>query len=1085
MSKSLRAYKLASVSLRFLLAAVTAAIGFAIMACPARAASTGQIAGIVTDPASKPLAGVTVTATSPTGVFRAVTDGQGHFIMAGVTLDTYLVTFTRQGYAMKTVAGVTVTADETVRLTIRLDKQASTLAVVRVRSVTSAFQPHQTIDRYTVNATGISQLLGKAFDTDQRRLLRTLPSVTINKSGTPLIRGGFSYQTSLQVEGIDYTEPNRSLINRFENFGNSDVLNGVASVEIIPGGSDATHGDSGTGLIAYTIKRGSYPGFGTVDLEDTFRGDLSQIGFEYGIASPNGQLSNYISYVREQGYFTYGWYGTDPAGILGDPSTQDPSFNTLFARSQQSIYTTAVFNKSWQSNQDLVDNFIYKFGENQHEALQVFVQQQIIHTNLDYGGFKSINAVPQTIFFQNNPNVNPANAPIDSLNVLFGAPPCCPNDAELAFISRFVQPTPFGSPGQPLSAPETIDSPFHALKFDYTTFWPTSSLGARVYQTAMSQSETLPSRGLYVPQSGGLRTGAAMDYTSVVRGGKHTLQFGAKYEFAVPYGELNNYVDYQGAFDGQYSAIGGTFINLGRYTHDIFADFASSCNVAAPGGPPQEHCGYLASFFPNGIPQLPIESEVPTAKQQVYGLYGQDTFTPNPRLKLLIGLRLDGYNYLIPSDPQNPPAVNGLQHQHELEPHFGTSYQLGPNDTIRVNFGRTLAIPLPSFLGLNINRAAFAQFAGIPSFDSVTGKPATYCGPAQPIVLYGNTYYAGNQACADYADQLYWLIRNARFFGQSQITYPLRGATFDNFDASYSHEFPDGVALRLTPFYRRGYDIVEQSQTLLGIDPVTGAEQLSPLVYSNLGMQKATGLEFYVTTPRHDVGWSGQFTLTYINQIGNDPPGDYLPTASVQLGLLYHSPTVAPLQSTLALSYKNKNGLLINPIFHFRSGYPYGVGVYQAYTINGQPFYIPNTNVLYPGVFSTQLAAALANPQFPGPITGPSIAAVRGADAITSGPGSLYSQPALNTDITIAIDRGVRYGILITNVTNVTAGLPAPNYAVNCQLVYAGQCSAFGTPNVQDQYHHIPVVFGSASGPYVVYPNQPPMQVRAFIQASF
>jgi len=148
------------------------------------------------------------------------------------------------------------------------------------------------------------------------------------------------------------------------------------------------------------------------------------------------------------------------------------------------------------------------------------------------------------------------------------------------------------------------------------------------------------------------------------------------------------------------------------------------------------------------------------------------------------------------------------------------------------------------------------------------------------------------------------------------------------------------------------------------------------------------------------------------------------------------------------------------------------------------PFYIPNTNVVYPGVFSTQLASALANPQFPGPITGPSIQAIRGADAITSGPGSLYSSSAVHADITIAVQHEVTYGIAITNVTNLTAGLPAPNYAYNCQLVYAGQCSASGTPNIQDQYHHIPVVFGSASGPYIVYPTEQPMQVRLFIQAS-
>ncbi|MBV9102029.1 MAG: carboxypeptidase regulatory-like domain-containing protein, partial [Candidatus Eremiobacteraeota bacterium] len=249
------------------------------------AASTGQIIGtVVGGDTKKPIAGADVVAASPSGTFHGVSDAKGVFAIAGVTLDTYTISVQAPGYGPYAVQGVTVTADEAVHLTVTLSR-LRTIGVVRARSVTSAYQPDQTVDRYTVNAQGIAQLLGKAFDTDQKKLLSELPGVTVDKSGTPLIRGGFNFQTSFQVEGIDYTTPNRSLANRNQNVGNSNLLNGVGSLEIIPGGGDATHGDTGTGLVALTAKRGTYPPGGTFDLESMAIGGGHQIGIEYGLAS--------------------------------------------------------------------------------------------------------------------------------------------------------------------------------------------------------------------------------------------------------------------------------------------------------------------------------------------------------------------------------------------------------------------------------------------------------------------------------------------------------------------------------------------------------------------------------------------------------------------------------------------------------------------------------------------------------------------------------------------------------------------------------------------------------------------------------
>ena len=506
-------------------------------------------------------------------------------------------------------------------------------------------------------------------------------------------------------------------------------------------------------------------------------------------------------------------------------------------------------------------------------------------------------------------------------------------------------------------------------------------------------------------------------------------------------------------------------------------------------------CGYLAHYFGNGkIPSIPAETEIPTAKQQSYSTYLQDTYSPNRKLKVLLGLRLDGYNFLVPDDPTNPPAVDGIRHQRLYEPHAGVSLQLGPHDAVRANFGRTLEIPLPSFIGTGIDRSVYNPFNAIPSYDNSKGpfdpsRPnatqATYCGPGSPAISGGVLTVLGTQPCASYADQLYWLQRNYRFGLQSETTYPLRGSTFTNYDVSYSHEFKDGTAFKLTPFYRRGYDVVETTRTLLGFDPTTEVANLSPELYSNLGQQSAAGIEFDVTHFR-DFGLSYQFTTTYINQIGNDPPGTYLPTASLQLGETYHSPQLSPLQETLALTYRSRSGLRINPVIRYKYGYPYGAGIYYAIDYNGVPVYVPFTDALIGGTQGAIIANAIVNPQNPGTIANPNIAVTRGTEAAKSGPGTLRSKASFDTDLTIEFARPhttLVYGLGITNLFDQTADVPTPNFTRVAVPVSTGNYY-YGAPTAKLPAYTPPTgVANSSYLPYIVFPNQPPIAVRVYVQA--
>ncbi len=1101
--------------------AIALVMSFASATLPSRAGTAGQIIGTVVDAKTKmPIAGAIVSATSPSERYSTTTNEKGEFAVAGVTLDTYTIAVDARGYDPVSISGATVTGDEAFRAAFTLTQSARprTIASVRARPAGSAFQPGQTSDTITVTAAQIDQILGKSLDTDQTTLLERLPSVTVDKNDVPLIRGGFAFQTGYDYEGIDYTQPSASLSNRFSNFANNGILAGAASLQIVPGGGDATRGDTGTGNIELTAKRGTYPGTGTVDFEAGGIGGGLQMGLEYGIATPNNRFSNYFTFISENTQFQYGPYGTPANSIAADPTTIDPSLQSLYTADQRTLYQTAVFNTADQQTRTFLDNLVLRFGHNNGQSLQFFLQSQIVRQDLDYGGLDLFTAVPQTIFYQGNPVVNPPdifgneNSPL-SLQYLTstGSHGGLNQTAFTNFLTQFT-PKPVGAQaGLPLTNPEAIYNSFNTYKIEYqNNFDGSKSVAVRFYRALTDQTEDLPSQGLDVPQNGGDRTGGGIDFTDILST-RNTLQVGGKYEYALPFGSREDDIDYTGAYAGLYTQAASGFTNLGADTHDLLADFinpnltitgsggnpycigAKNPNgtpyVLPPGGIPQEHCGYLYKYFPNGPPGLPPEIEIPTAQQQIYGLYAQDAYAPNARFRVSAGIRLDGYNFLIPDDPQNPPAVDGLRHQRLYEPKLAMNYRLTNRDYVRANFGSTLSIPPPTFIGTNIDRSAFNAYANIPSYDSVTGKVATYCGPGQATTINGIKYFIGDQTCTSYADQMYWLVRNARFQYQDQITSPLRGATFTNYDFTYSHEFPNRTALSITPFYRAGYDVVEPSQTLLGINPLTGTQQLTPPIETNLGIQRATGVEVNVTTRPVPVGLSAQLSATYINQIGNDSTTPYLPTASVQLGELYRSPDLSPFQSTLAFTYKTHWGFRVNPVVTYKHGYPFGAGTLNAYTINGVNYYAPYSDALYYGIYSSLLSTCAVNPQNPGTVGGPNCYATKGVDAVSAGPGTLYAKATLTTDITFELSppnnkRGLKYGLQIRNVFNQTAGIPVPNYTQYCQLVYTGLCAQSG-PSIIDKYHGPQITYGSTSGPYVSYPNLQPITARFYVQESF
>lgn len=1025
--------------------------------------AAGVLRGKVTDNATKAaVSGVTVSATSPGAHYTTTTDARGEYTFLGIQPDTYTLSFTSTRYASLSIPGITVLSGTVQSFDVALTFSLRTIAAVKSKprtSAGSAFQPGMTIDNYTVTDRQIQLVQGKEFNVDENQLLRSIPSVTIDKSGTVSIRGGFAFEAGYEFEGIDYTTPTPNLQNALQNIGNFGLLNGVGSVQLIPGAGDATHGNTGTGLVLLTAKHGEYPGTLHADFEMYSYPYLHQLGLEWGIGDPNQRITNFASFLGVRRNYQYGLVGTaaNTLGTLGGNAASlgseiDPNL----------VYYSPEF----LSSNDFVDNLIYRFGKNQRQRLQFFVQKQDISQQLDYGGYTNLFYASGgggngqcSQFLIGSGNTNAQNLACESLIPLY--------------------------PGQPstsayVTSADRLSSPFLAYKFEYgANVGKSALLTARYYRTWAEQEQQLPSQGIFASPYGGARTAFTLDI-SAARGSKHLLKGGGSYGYTAPFGDRYDYSSYTSftanpdniiyplLHGGLAPPIGTTPPNFnpgvgnGGLTQDFFSP--AQCAQAAIGSPIVGECGYLYQYLPNGS-RFPAEHDVFTADQQVYSAYLQDDVTFSDRWKSELGIRLDGYNNIFPSDPSNPPAVDSTKHQRLYEPHVNLTLSPSARDEIRLGYGRTLSVPLASQLGQNITRDSYSQYANVPSFDNRTGLPATYCGPT------------ANTLCASYADQLYWLTRDYRFGGQS-LTAPLHGATFTNYDLSWAHQFRDGSALKVTPFFRRGYDVIEDTAQIIGFNSSTGAPIYGDISYSNLGQQKATGVELLYTKER-TFGLSAQIGATYINQFGNEPPGTYLTPAALQAGLLYRSPDLSPFQINIALQNKNKSGWRFNGVVGLNVGYPYGAGYYTAVFCNGHAVIVPSSDLA--SFFST--ATGYVDPQFPGTCTDPNIAATRG-NKEPALPGGALSAPRVNATFTMEYQRpGTTsvYGLQVQNLTNGLYNTPTQNTCygtpVTTGLTYGTAPCTFSQP----QYGN-PGQPGSIGNPYLVLPNLPPLNIRLYYQ---
>jgi hypothetical protein len=728
----------------------------------------GNLNGTVVDASSgAPIAAARVDVASPSGTFHAQTDAHGYFAFLQIPTDTYVLSVQKQGYQSSSLPGVLVFGDETQSAgTIRLAQSLKTIAVVHSRGASSAYQPTQTIDATEFVGQRVNQALGENGSTNFNQLVQAAPGVTLTAPGSlnPIsIRGSMSSEVGYQFDGINIS----GLV--FDENQTGGYLNGIGggrgSLQVVSGAGDATQGGISGGVINVVPGRGSYPGTGFVSFDVSSPWYDHSMAFQYGIATPNGRYSDFISTRSDRAapqIAPYGRSAADAGQFLGE---------------------------SFSYDDDVLNNFFYSFGKNNNQQIQVLtdfadhrawnhlggpvnflgpgtspfqcgVDQNGNHTCNGYGNYYPWDPYDYGSYFQSDYNGNPMWPSAGAISGQQWFDQIIPWEPGVPFINNGTTPQPVYGPEQYLYGPTDL------LKIGYKQqLGSDANLNVFFYNSGGQNERNIwnDSQGLtdssnipgYGPE-GGHRVGWNAQIVKAF-GEHHTVTLLGQIENANPViGQMSVANMFQGFYAQRgltAQSLGGTCTpNTGQqsflpstYTYctnepnieDWFLPQTLGQPVSATNpciGPAADnnyntagatnmgcyiYSWLLANGKWNGIASMP---RIPDAGWnlrntdfQTVSVALRDQWNPTSKLNVDWGLRLDSENMKWAANPysadlSNPSDV-GLSHSampqdylhpRSIEPRAAFSYELDPNDAVRASYGRSL-----TFL--------FAQYAGTPA----------------------------------------------------------------------------------------------------------------------------------------------------------------------------------------------------------------------------------------------------------------------------------------------------------------------------------------------------------------------------------
>jgi len=1069
---------------------VTAFISIAlIMLASARvlAGTTGGIQGFVTDEVGHPIAGAAVSAASPSGHASTITGANGFYAVNGLPLDTYTITVSKDGFLTLSIAGVTIVQDQTRRVNVRLSTTSvKSLGRVTVRSSISLVQPTVTADTYVINQQRLSDLNGTPQDLNGFAAFNSLPGVTTDNFGYPVIRAGAENDVGYELDGVDNTDAVTG------QFLNAVSLNGARSVQLSTGGYDVSEGNTNSGVINEVISRGSYPGGGEATARMTGPTYGHELSIDYGSATPNNRFSYYFSYGGQRDASDYG--------------------------DRRTIYPLQLANTDFTTLNDEVLNLFYHFGEGNKNEVQFL--SNLSGQTFSFGYLVGQYNAP---YASNNGNVQAGSDPFG----LGLPPPGSPSTLQSDYFTLYPGEVGYRQNTGAYDT-QTFNSTIDKLNFKRQL--SASSFGEiRVFRTSENLVFRYPYNvGSFSDFYEDLQTtnlGEAFDYTNQVSS-KHELSFGSDVEYF-----KNRYSILSPSFENTYEPledlgcpqIGNAITNglipaaneTSAYISNAFiggcyiAPFNNALNLAFPGlGLPTDPAhAPLSTYVSNaGYSNDPLHR---------YDVYVKDQFQPSERMTITFGLRYDKESLPLPANaaqlnttyfiddslpvgcstvagpppPAAPPCTlvtvrgqpigSDVTQPSQLSPRLAFSYELGARDVMRFSYGKNIEFVPTSDIETTYQPPASLQSCSLANgcFVKLPGFSPTCVNGADPA--------HGDAPCNDVRNlyQQVMLDLTTNFFAQYTPVRPQRAV---NYDFSYSHDFGNGVELRVTPYYRKGIDYVVGNQKLLFVLP-SGTAVFGPSKEENAGVNENTGVEFALQR-NVQYGLSGLIDATYDNTLANYD-SDFFPTvnsAALAANHFFHVTYVTPLVGTLNLVYTNVSGFTAETTVSYEYGYPYGVGKKTfIFGPNGQPEQVLNTDV--------NSATGVAGAYYLTDSTGTKIVASRGTPE-GDDPGTLRGPPITLFNFTLSHTLGSgpknsKVGLRVENLFGnyAPSRIPAnPYYGFN----------GFGNNGLPSGVNpnacapHVtfacePFQYNYGAGPYEIENNGTPRVFTLFFNAKY
>jgi hypothetical protein len=276
---------------------------------PALAGTTGAITGRVLDAhTGAPLAGVTVTANSPTQRATSISDASGAFRFLSLNPDTYTLSFSKNGYDPLAQPGLSVFADQVQTYTATMTPTLRTIARVTAQSAASLVKPGTTSDVYSVNAAGqqaAQGLTGPGSLNNAYGAIASVPGVSLDQGEnswwqTLHVRGGDIDQVGYEFDGIP--------VNRAYDNAPQTMLSTLGSqeVQVYTGGVPASSDAQGiSGYVNEVVKTGTYPGYGEANLSVGYPAFYHQASVEVGGSTPDRNFSYYVGIGGSDQDFRY------------------------------------------------------------------------------------------------------------------------------------------------------------------------------------------------------------------------------------------------------------------------------------------------------------------------------------------------------------------------------------------------------------------------------------------------------------------------------------------------------------------------------------------------------------------------------------------------------------------------------------------------------------------------------------------------------------------------------------------------------------------------------------------------------------